>query len=59
MNWNKFWLWYDACCAVCNTIGAMVVTETRGMYFSAWCAIARVVCAGIGWYEVESEVRDE
>ena len=37
MNWNKFWLWYDVFFAVCNTIFAMLVTETRAMYFSAWC----------------------
>ena len=54
MNWNKFWLWYDMFFAVCNTIFAMLVTETRAMYLSAWCAIALVVCAGISWYKVES-----
>ena len=52
VNWNKFWLWYDVFFAVCNTIFAMLVTETRAMYFSAWCAIALVVCAGINWYKV-------
>ena len=57
VNWNKFWLWYDVFFAVCNTIFAMLVTETRAMYFSAWYAIALVVCAGISWYAVESEVR--
>ena len=56
VNWNKFWLWYDVFFAVCNTVGAMLVTETRAMYLSAWCAIALVVCAGISWYAVESEV---
>ena len=56
VNWNKFWLWYDVFFAVCNTIFAMLVTETRAMYFSAWCAIALVVFAGISWYAVESEV---
>ena len=57
MNWNKFWLWWDVFFAVCNTIIAMVVTETWAMYLSAWCAIALVVCAGISWYTVESEVK--
>lgn len=59
MNWNKFWLWWDVFFAVCNTIGAMVVTETWEMYLHAWCAIVLLVLAGISWYEVESEVRDE
>ena len=57
MNWNKFWLWWDVFLAVCNTIIAMVVTETWWMYLHAWCAIALVVCAGISWYAVESEAR--
>ena len=59
MNWNKFWLWWYVFFAVCNTIIAMVVTETREMYLSAWCAIACLVLAGISWYAVEREVRDE
>ena len=59
MNWNKFWLWWYVFFAVCNTIGAMVVTETREMYLNAWFAIACLVFAGINWYEVESKVRDE
>lgn len=41
--------------AVCNTIFAMIVTETRAMYLSAWCAIVLLVLAGISWYAVESE----